>query len=387
MKHFKNLKAILCLLFVITTFSVAVAQSSQATLALYDLRWVTGSSSLAVENKLVPFGPDSGAVGVKESVLFMTEGLRQLSCPSAGGYIRATGWDLASSDLYWIMTNLNTSDYFSLSLSSQQNYSTGGPTDFKIQYRIGSEDNPWTDVPNGTKNIATTESWTAGTIANLPLPAECAGKPSVAIRWLYLPLLAITPAATGGQGRIDNIKVKGYQNTTSPILYDTYSNIDFGVLGVDSTKIITINLLGKNLTGSLTAATIAPFVVQSQSITQSFGQINKTFTLSFHPTAEGVFSQSFTISGGGITSKTITLTGKTRNLTAVENLNSEMNYVYSLDGMLKIDLPQSSKVVIFDTVGHKVSEKQLQSGLNSILLPRNQVYLIKIENKVKKIVL
>ncbi len=126
---------------------------------------------------------------------------------ASGDAISTTQWVDGEGVRYW-MIELTTIGYGELNLSSKQRGSNTGPRDFTIQYRIG-QSGSWVDVENS--NITVENNFTAGVLADLPLPAACNNKPFLYIRWVMDSNVSVNGGDIAGAGtsRIDDIFVKG----------------------------------------------------------------------------------------------------------------------------------------------------------------------------------
>lgn len=123
---------------------------------------------------------------------------------------QATNWDNGMNSKYWYIRFLTTG-YGQVQISSKQSAggTNGGPVDFKMQYKIGSNDN-WADLTADTVKLA--NNWTSGVISNLNLPAECENQSElVYIRWIMVSNKDVSlPAITAaGVSKIDDIVVTG----------------------------------------------------------------------------------------------------------------------------------------------------------------------------------
>ncbi|TXK80330.1 hypothetical protein [Paenibacillus sp. N3.4] len=120
---------------------------------------------------------------------------------------------------YWLASFVTTG-YSKITLSSKQYGSSTGPREFKVQYSLNGTSG-WTDVPNGSFNVAT--DWTTGVVSNLPLPSQTENQPMVYIRWLNTSTVAINSTdaapktvATTGTNRIDDIIVNATEGVLAP---------------------------------------------------------------------------------------------------------------------------------------------------------------------------
>ena len=98
------------------------------------------------------------------------------------------------------------------------------------------------------------------------------------------------------------------------------TSLDFGTVAKNSTNTKKFTVRGYNLTGNLTITpeSSSYFTVSPTTITAAQAQSANgvEVTVKYKPTAAGNHSATFTISGGGATSKTVSVSGKCASLTA-----------------------------------------------------------------------
>jgi PKD repeat protein len=138
--------------------------------------------------------------------------------------IQTNDWSNGSGAKWW-QIDLNTSNYFGLTLSSAQRSSNTGPRDFKVQYRIGPE-GTWTDVPGSAVTVA--NNFTSGALNALPLPSACDDQPQLFLRWIMTSNTRVNgtfPITPGGLSMIDNISVDA---SSSSAYVAGYENLDVG---------------------------------------------------------------------------------------------------------------------------------------------------------------
>ncbi len=123
---------------------------------------------------------------------------------------QATGWDNGKDSKNWNISFITAGyDHVQISSKQQAGGTNGGPKDFKLQFKVGSN-GTWADVAGG--NVTLANDWTTGVISNLDLPSECQDQSKlVYIRWIMTSntdasLPAITP---NGVSKIDDIIVAG----------------------------------------------------------------------------------------------------------------------------------------------------------------------------------
>lgn len=123
-----------------------------------------------------------------------------------------TGWDNGADIKFWsIKFKANNYTGFKLSSKQKSDAASGGPRDFKIQWRLSSTS--YADVPNGTVTLG--PDWTAGGIDNLPVPITNQGSSSIYIRWIMSSNIDVNggTVAPAGQSMIDDILITGTSST------------------------------------------------------------------------------------------------------------------------------------------------------------------------------
>ena len=122
-----------------------------------------------------------------------------------------TGWNNGANVKFWSV-KFKASNYTTFKVSSKQKSdATGGPRDFKLQWRLSS--GTYADVPNGTVTLG--NDWTTGVVSDLPVPITGQGTGSIYIRWIMSSNTDIsggTVQATS-QSMIDDILVTAVGST------------------------------------------------------------------------------------------------------------------------------------------------------------------------------
>ncbi len=191
---------------------------------------------------------------------------------------------------------------------------------------------------------------------------------------------------TGTQIRIDNIFIKGYQSASGPTIFNTYEDIDFEEVEIGESKTDTIQILASKVPGILTAATEAPFSVNKTEITGAFNEFNTTLEITFTPTSEGIFEKDFVLSGQGV-EKTVKLRGISGQPSGIKQLKSELDYVVGTRGRLTINAPEARLITVIDITGKVIVSRQIEQGISSITLNPGQMYIVRIGNSYKKVIL
>ncbi|MBO7457627.1 MAG: endonuclease [Paludibacteraceae bacterium] len=107
----------------------------------------------------------------------------------------------------------------------------------------------------------------------------------------------------------------GSKNSTDPEITSPKGTIDFGTTDTDHSvsKDITvkgINLEDGNLTLALSGSDANKFSLATTSVTKAQAIAGNVVTISYAPASEGTHTATLTISGCGVTSHTVQLTGK-----------------------------------------------------------------------------
>ncbi len=120
--------------------------------------------------------------------------------------VGTVSWADGQDTKYW-QVEFSTTGYKDLVVSSAQYSTAAGPRDFKIQYRLGTQD--WQDVPD--TDITVASNFTEGVVDKAPLPEILQNKPSVSLRWIMTSNIRSSGEGevTTGRSQIDNILIEG----------------------------------------------------------------------------------------------------------------------------------------------------------------------------------
>jgi len=141
-----------------------------------------------------------------------------------GGFTAmATGWNSGNATKYWEASNISTTGYYSVKVSSKQRSNSAAPRHFKLQYKIGLA-GLYSDVPGSY--VSTADNYTSGVLINVSLPSICDNQPSVYLRWLMITNTPVSnnsnstagTVASTGQSNIDDIVVTGFSNPGNSFL-------------------------------------------------------------------------------------------------------------------------------------------------------------------------
>jgi len=210
------MRKILTRLTLILVFCIGVSAFSKLQSQIVVAKWDFGNTTkqdAITDNASFASSPYTADDGIVEN--------KDIATISLGGSVNYNGWvtgasgtpDKAPNSTAWNLTDgywqigIVTTGYKDLTLSSKQQSSNTGPTDFQIQY---STDNgsSWLDV--GTA-ITVANNFTSGVVTDLALPAECNNLANLLIRWTNTSNVSVggTTVASGGTNRIDDIVVMG----------------------------------------------------------------------------------------------------------------------------------------------------------------------------------
>jgi len=122
---------------------------------------------------------------------------------------QATGWDNGAGVKNWNIRFKTTGyDHVTISSKQQAGGTNGGPKDYKLQYKVGSN-GTWADIAGGSITLA--NDWVKGAIT-IELPAECQNQSElVFIRWIMATNnnIASGDLMATGVSKIDDIIVTG----------------------------------------------------------------------------------------------------------------------------------------------------------------------------------
>ncbi len=206
----------------------------------------------------------------------------------------STAWNAGALTKYW-MIKVSTENYGSLSLSSKQRSSAGGPANFVVEYSIDGIN--WLSIPGSA--VVCAENFTSGVLVDLPLPLECNNNPSLWLRWKMTSNTAVngSEVTTTGTNRIDDIVIRGQLITSEANIVGFSFPEQAGPAFIDNTlQNITIEVLYGTDPATLTAS----FVLSP----------NATTTVNGVPQISGLTQNDFTnvvtyavTSGDGLTTK------------------------------------------------------------------------------------
>jgi hypothetical protein len=171
-----------------------------------------------------PNNPDDSLVDAStpENVTETLEGINlpSVTFATAGATTNAafaTGWQNGAETKAW-QTRVSTLGYKTLTVSAKLRSLSTGPRDFRVQYRVG-DTGAWLDVPGGAITILTKDSFDAGTLDTLPLPAAAENQERVFVRFLMSSNTSAGGGSIGstGSNRIDDLVISGAPLSSGPV--------------------------------------------------------------------------------------------------------------------------------------------------------------------------
>jgi hypothetical protein len=132
-----------------------------------------------------------------------------------GNALSCSGWSAGAGTKYW-ETSFTTIDHADIKVSSLQLASSTGPSDFKLQVKIGAGGS-YADVPYSEVHVPDGGN---GVLTRVLLPDGCENQPEVFLRWIMTSDLAANGGTIGssGAGRIDDIIITGTAYNQPPVL-------------------------------------------------------------------------------------------------------------------------------------------------------------------------
>jgi len=149
-----------------------------------------------------------------------TQTVSRVPAPSdysyTGNALSCNGWNDGENTKFW-EASFSTEEHIDIKVSSAQTASGTGPSDFKLQYKIG-DGGTYVDVSNTTVQVIDDGK---GLLTRISLPATCENQPSVFLRWIMTSNISARRydnVQAGGRGSIDDIIVIGTAYNQPPVL-------------------------------------------------------------------------------------------------------------------------------------------------------------------------
>ncbi|MPN18917.1 hypothetical protein SDC9_166282 [bioreactor metagenome] len=73
--------------------------------------------------------------------------------------------------------------------------------------------------------------------------------------------------------------------------------------------------------------------------------------------------------------------------TGIKSPKNDLNYVSVQNGFIKIDSPESQRIIISDVTGKIYVKENIEKGVSTFRLEKGQLYIVSIGGKYKKIIL
>jgi len=155
----------------------------------------------------------------------------------------------------------------------------------------------------------------------------------------------------------------------------------------------TINVSGVNLTDvngigmAITGTNAGLFTLSTNNVPQTGGTAaNTVVTITYSPIAEGSHSATLTLTSAGAANVTRTLNGTASPATGLNNPRTSL-VVSTLNGNILLIAIADELVEVFNAIGQKLVSKLTVDGLNMIPVTAQGVVIVKVDNRVAKVIL
>ena len=152
-----------------------------------------------------------------------------------------------------------------------------------------------------------------------------------------------------------------------------------------------INVSGVNLTTDLGLTISGPnadlFTLSKYSVNQTGGNVpNTEITITYKPVTGTNHSATLTMASTGAFDLARPISGVNNGTTEVNSVLSSLN-VYAYYGKIYINANAGESLDIYNSVGQRIMHTITAEGLNSISVPARGVLLVKLGNKLSKVIL
>jgi len=196
-------------------------------------------------------------------------------------------------------------------------------------------------------------------------------------------------AASGGYCAAN----QSYTLTVNPLPSLTVTDVtDLTLTSVDGSNVTqTINVSGINLTNrlglSITGSNANLFALSQYVVEQTTGVApNTVITITYSPTAIGNLTATLKMSSIGATDVTRTLNGICDKISGLKDIQSQLN-VTTENGEIIFTANSGESLDIFNAIGQKLICKYTVEGLNKISVSAQGVLIVKVGNRVAKIII
>jgi trimeric autotransporter adhesin len=153
----------------------------------------------------------------------------------------------------------------------------------------------------------------------------------------------------------------------------------------------TINVSAVNLTNDLGLALTGPnanlFTLSQYSVTQTAGSVpNTAITITYKPIIGTNHSATLTMASTGAFDLSRSIIGQNNGPTTVIPVLSLLN-VTVYNGKINFTANEGESLDIYSSVGQRLLHKLTNDGINTISAPANGVLIVKVGNRVGKVIL
>lgn len=195
-----------------------------------------------------------------------------------------------------------------------------------------------------------------------------------------------TPATTTYQ--IDNVVASKVQATITI----TETTIPAMSAEVNATDTKTINVggsgLSENINLNITGADAAMFGVSPATLTLEGNAVPDQFvTITYKPTAAGSHNATLEITSIGVDTKTMALTGSATDVGTGNAKVQQTAKVWVANGKIMVEAAAGEAIEIYNAIGQKLVSRIASESLNEIDLYSKGVHLVKVSNRVARVLL
>jgi len=148
---------------------------------------------------------------------------------------------------------------------------------------------------------------------------------------------------------------------------------------------------GVNLTAgiglSITGTNESLFKVSQVAITQTDGTAPSTeVTITYNPIAAGTHTATLTLTSAGAYDTILALKGTSTLLSGISNVYNPLELTV-VNGEIMFSASAGESVAIYNSIGQQLLRKKAVDGVNTIEVPAHGVLIVKVGNRVTKVII
>ncbi|MEI8084812.1 MAG: hypothetical protein WCG93_01220 [Paludibacter sp.] len=160
-------------------------------------------------------------------------------------------------------------------------------------------------------------------------------------------------------------------------------------VGNSTTEILTVS--GVNLTAGIalavTGTNASLFKVSQATVDQTNGTAPTTdISITYAPTAVGTHTATLSITSAGAYDVKYNLTGVSSSISGLSSIYSQLN-VSIVNDKIVLSANEGETIAIYNSIGQQLILKKAVDGMNSIAVPTHGVLIVKVANRVAKVIL